>query len=82
MTDLPAPPPDSPDLLWAVVYGHGVMPAMKQVPDPNPLVCSFVVVTNAHEGPIHPSQTILDNVQFYLETVVDGVPRYNKDRMN
>lgn len=74
--------PDPPDLLWAVVYGHGVMPVMKQVPDPNPLVCEFVVVTNHHEGPLHPSQVILDNVSFYLETVVDGIPRYNKDRMN
>lgn len=75
-------PPDPPDLLWAVVYGQGVMPTMKQVPDPWPVECSFVVATNQHNGPLHPSQVILDRVSFYLETVVDGIPRYNRDRMN
>lgn len=82
MTDPSPLPHDTDGLLWAVVYGHGVMPTMRQVPDPNPLVCSFVVATNQHEGHLHPSQVILDRVNFYLESVVDGVPRYNKDRMN
>lgn len=54
----------------------------RQVPIDTPLVCKFMVSYYNHPES-HPSQYKWpQETEFYLETIVDGIPRYNRDRMN
>lgn len=79
---LPAHTPEDDQLQQAIMYGHGIMPSIRQVPMVVPLVCVFKVAHyNAPEA--HPSTYKWpEDRTFYLESVVDGVPRYSADKMN
>lgn len=78
------PPTHSPEegLQQAIMYGHGIMPCLRQVPLSPPLVCVFKVAP-INDPHAHPSQYKWPSDRvFYLESVVDGVPRYSCDKMN
>lgn len=78
----PTPPIQPEELQRAIMYGHGIMPSIRQVPLVVPLVCIFKVAHyNAPKA--HPSTYKWpEDRTFYLESIVDGVPRYSADKMN